>query len=346
MKELPVVTVVIPCRNERLFIGPCLDSIQSNDYPQDKLEIIVADGMSDDGTRDILLDYTTRYQSIRVVDNPGRIVSTGLNRAIKLARGEIILRMDAHTEYAAAYIRQCVTVLLETGADNVGGAWRTQASGILQKAIALAFHSPFSTGGARSHKVDYEGDIDTVIYGCWWRAKLLELGMFDEELVRNQDDELNLRITRSGGKLWQSARIKSCYRPRPSLKGLWRQYTQYGYWKVRVIQKHKQAASWRHLVPGVWLGGSLLLALLAPFNQLAAGLLVATILLYVVANLLFSMLTCWRREHWRQILVVPAVFAVYHLSYGYGFLRGLLDFVLLHRAPRTEFKTLTREHVP
>src|SRR5262249_29352304 len=152
--------------------------------------------------------------------NPRKITSTGLNRAILAAQGEIIVRMDAHTEYAGDYIRQCVQVLEETGADNVGGAWRTKASGYLQQAVALAFHSPFSAGGARSHEVDYEGYIDTIIYGCWRRKRLIEVGMFDEELVRNQDDELNLRITRSGGKIWQSARIRSWYQPRASLMAL------------------------------------------------------------------------------------------------------------------------------
>src|SRR5262249_41018531 len=155
----------------------------------------------------------------------------GLNQAILAAQGEIIVRIDAHTEYAGDYITQCVQVLEETGADNAGGAWRTKADGFIAQAIALAFHSPFSAGGARSHDVDYEGCVDTVIYGCWRRQRLVELGMFDEELARNQDDELNLRITRNGGKIWQSSRIRSWYRPRASLMALLRQYSQYGYWK-------------------------------------------------------------------------------------------------------------------
>jgi len=199
--------------------APCLDSILASDYPPELLEIIVADGMSDDGTRDVLQQYCQHHASIHFVDNPGRIVPTGLNQAIRMATGKIIVRMDAHTEYAADYIKQCVMVLAETNADNVGGAWRTKADGYLQEAIALAWHSPFRRAGARSRDLDYEGPVDTVIYGCWRKDRLLELGLFDEEFVRNQDDELSLRITRSGGVIWQSARIKSWYSPSPFADG-------------------------------------------------------------------------------------------------------------------------------
>src|SRR5262249_47183273 len=154
----------------------------------------------------------------------------------------------------------------ETGADNVGGAMRTRASGFVQEAISLAFHSPFSVGGARFHNVEYQGYVDTVPYGCWRKSKLLDLGLFDEELVRNQDDELNLKIIRRGGKIWQSSLIQSWYQPRTSLWALFCQQAQYGYWKVRVIQKHKLPASWRHVVPAASLASLISLSVLAPFR--------------------------------------------------------------------------------
>jgi succinoglycan biosynthesis protein ExoA len=200
-----------------------------------------------------------------VIDNPGRIVSTGLNSAIKAARGEIVVRMDAHTEYAPDYVQQCVAVLQETGADNVGGPARTRAETYLEKAVAAAYHSRFAVGGARFHDVNYEGWVDTVTYGCWRREAFDRFGYFDEELVRNQDDEHNLRIIRDGGKIWQSPKIRSWYRPRGSLSALFKQYMQYGYWKVRVIQKHKLPASWRHLVPGAFVLALLVLILLSAF---------------------------------------------------------------------------------
>src|SRR5262249_53760198 len=156
--------------------------------------------------------------------------------AIRAAQGSIIIRMDVHTEYASDYIRQCLAVLQETGADNVGGPWVAKGNGLVSSAIAAAFQSPFAVGGARGHDFHYEGAIDTVYLGCWPREVFDRIGLFDEEFVRNQDDEFNLRLARAGGKIWQSPRIKSWYRPRGSLKALWRQYVQYGYWKVRVIQ--------------------------------------------------------------------------------------------------------------
>lgn len=346
MITLPKVSVIIPCRNERQFIGPCLDSILASDFPSDRLEIIVADGMSDDGTRDVLQQYCQQHASIHFVDNPGRIVPTGLNQAIRMATGEVIVRMDAHTEYAADYIKQCVLVLAETNADNVGGAWRTKANGYLQEAIALAWHSPFSAGGARSRDLNYEGPVDTVIYGCWRKARLLELGLFDEEFVRNQDDELSLRITRSGGTIWQSARIKSWYSPRPSLTALWRQYSQYGYWKVRVIQKHKIPASLRHLIPGAWLASLFLLLALSPFSKIFVWLLALHLASYLSANLAATFFTGRHPKNLKFLPILPFIFVCYHLGYGYGFLRGCIDFLLLRRGARENFRTITRGPSP
>lgn len=345
MSNLPTVTVIIPCRNEQRFIGSCLDSILSGDYPPELLEIIVADGMSDDGTREVLQTFANRYTgapSVRTIDNPQKIVSTGLNRAIEQARGEIIVRMDAHTEYATDYIRRCAEVLQETGADNVGGAHRTRASGYLQEAITLAFHSPFAVGGARSHDVDYEGPIDSVIYGCWRKKTLLKIGMFDEELVRNQDDELNLRITRGGGVVYQSAKILSWYQPRASLRALFRQYMQYGYWKVRVIRKHRIPAKWRHLGPGAWVLGLLLLGILSLFLAPARMILLLSLTLYFSATLLASLVTCRQPARFKFIPILPVIFSLYHFGYGYGFLRGLVDFIILRRSAPADFTRISR----
>lgn len=343
MNELPTVSVIIPCRDERRFIGPCLDSLLQSDYPTDKLEILVSDGMSGDGTRDILQEYHRRHSQIRLIDNPAGIVPTAMNQALAQAQGEIIVRMDAHTEYATDYIRQCVMVLQETGAENVGGAHRTRSSGYLQEAIALAFHSPFSAGGALSHDVGYEGPVDSVIYGCWRKKTLLRVGLFDEELVRNQDDELNLRILRSGGKIWQSKRIRSWYQPRASLKALWRQYKQYGYWKVRVIQKHRLPAKFRHLVPGLFVASLFALSAAAPVSTPAFWLWAGLVILYLLANLSASVFTCAQARQWKFLPLMPVIFALYHFGYGYGFLRGVVDFVLLRRGGGTTFRTLSRE---
>lgn len=215
-----------------------------------------------------LRSHPSSLSRLRLISNPGRITPTGLNAAIRGAQGDIIIRMDAHTEYAADYVRQCVEVLETTGADNVGGPAQTKAETYMEKVVAAAYHSPFSVGGARFHNVNYEGWVDTVTYGCWRRETFERFGYFDEELVRNQDDEHNLRILRGGGKIYQSPKIQSWYRPRGSLTALFKQYMQYGYWKVRVIQKHKLPASWRHLVPGAFVLSLGLLFLLAAFSFL------------------------------------------------------------------------------
>jgi glycosyltransferase involved in cell wall biosynthesis len=337
----PFVTIIIPCRNEKKFIESCVRSILSQQSPPGGFELIIADGMSDDGTRTILNKLAEEDSRLHVIDNPGRIVSTGLNSGIRVAQGKVIVRMDAHTEYASDYLRQCVTILQETAAENVGGPWVAKGKGLMGEAIAAAFQSPFGGGGARAHNPDYEGRVDTAYLGCWPREVFDRIGLFDEELVRNQDDEFNLRLTRAGGKIWQSPRIKSWYSPRRNLGALFKQYMQYGYWKVRVIQKHKLPASIRHLIPGGFVAMLVSLPLLSirwEFAGLAWMGLGAT---YLVADLTASYLVAGRKG-WKLFPLLPLVFFIYHLGYGFGFLRGVWDFVVLRRGPNDSCTDLTR----
>lgn len=327
------VSIVVACRNEKDHVRHLLDSILSQDLVE-PWEAIIADGMSDDGTRDILEDYSARYERLRIVDNPGRIVSTGLNAAIRIARGDFVIRMDGHTHYARDYCRTCLDVIERTGADNVGGPARTRPNGVLGRAIAAAFHSRFSTGGAKFHNVNHQGWVDTVSYGCWRKSVLERIGLFDETLVRNQDDELNLRLCRAGGKIWQDPAIVSWYSPRSDLSKLFQQYFQYGFWKVAVIRKHRLPASWRHLVPVLWLlVNSALLAAMAIakaahsqqlFTRVAV-LWLTGVLLYIAASMAAAICASGKHE-WTVLPYLPAVFATYHLSYGLGFAAGLVHF--------------------
>ncbi|MHB1422900.1 MAG: glycosyltransferase [Gemmataceae bacterium] len=341
-ESLPFVSVLIPVRNEGCHVAHCLDNVLGQDYPRQRMEAIVADGMSSDETRDILGSYAARDGRIRAIENPQGIVSTGLNAALAQSRGEVILRMDAHTEYAPDYIRQCVSVLGETGASNVGGPARTRAATFVQRAVAAAYHSRFACGGARFHNVAYEGPVDTVTYGCWPRGVFERVGLFDEELVRNQDDEHNLRLTRAGERIWQSPRIRSWYRPRGSLTALFRQYAQYGYWKVWVIRKHKLPASARHLAPAAFVAILTLLTLAAPFWRPALWAWAASMGCYSFGSAVAAALAC-RKAGWDLLPVLPLVFACYHFGYGYGFLRGLWD-VLINgkKSARSNFRVLTR----
>jgi succinoglycan biosynthesis protein ExoA len=314
---------VIPCRNEAGPIAAVLDSVLAQDLDGFDWEILVADGMSDDGTREILARYAAVEPRLCVIDNPARAVPAGLNAAIRAARGDIVLRMDAHTAYAPDYVRRSVEALHRTGAENVGGPARTRATGYWGRAIAAAYHSPVACGGARFHDTDYEGWADTVPYGCWWKSTLLRLGLFDESLIRNQDDELNLRIVRSGGRIWQSPDIVSWYQPRTSLGNLFRQYFQYGFWKVAVIRKHRIPASWRHLVPVAFVLMNLVLPLAGLWSPLALGAWAAMWVVYL-AVCLAAALHAATRCGWLLLPALPPVFATYHLSYGTGFLAGLL----------------------
>jgi GT2 family glycosyltransferase len=312
------------------------------DPPHGGFEIVVADGRSDDGTRprveSVARDYPDR---VRLIDNDAGIVSTGLNAAIKASRGQLIVRMDAHTWYARDYLVQCLRVHRETGADNVGGPWVAQGRGRIGRAVALSFASPLSTGGGAAHAASYEGPVDTVYLGAWDRAIFERIGAFDEELVRNQDDELNLRIVRAGGVVWQSPAIRSEYQCRSNLGDLIRQFYQYGYWKVRVIQKHRLPASVRHLVPATALLGVIAAAVLAPVSAAAAAALGAAVVIYSLA-VGAGTVGCAGIANWSLWPAVAVTFPCYHFGYAVGFLHGLVDFVWLNRAPRRCAVTLSR----
>ncbi|MCD6672190.1 MAG: glycosyltransferase family 2 protein [Burkholderiaceae bacterium] len=338
------VSVIVPCCNERDCLDAFLKSVfaQVPASPEHVLEVVIADGMSDDGTRERLQDWQRRQPALVVIDNPERITSTALNRAIERATGEIVVRMDVHTVYASDYVAECVRTLERTGATCVGGPWRPVGEGALQGAIARAFESRFGSGGAASRRTDYSGPVDTVYLGAWRRADLVRLGGFDEFLVRNQDDELNLRIVRSGGKVWQSVSIRSYYAPRASLRALFRQFYQYGYWKIPVIRKHRLPASPRHLVPFAFVLVLTLLAAAALFWPPAglAGLaLLATYFVAALANAAGS--SRLLANPW-ETLTIAMAFACMHFGYGIGFGHGLLDFVVLSKRPHNAMTRLTR----
>jgi glycosyltransferase involved in cell wall biosynthesis len=349
----PLVSIVVACRNELSHIRAFLDSIIGQNMAGMAWEAIIADGLSDDGTFEILREYSDRHPELCVVRNNGRFVSHGLNAAIRASRGEIIIRMDAHTFYSPNYCLRSIELLASTGADNVGGPARTRVQGAKARAVAAAYHSRFSTGGARFHDDGFEGWVDTVPYGCWRRSTLLRLGLFDESLIRNQDDELNLRLIRAGGKIWQSPKIESWYAPRPNFAKLFRQYFQYGFWKVAVIRKHRLPGSWRQLVPVCFVGIQILLLGACPISLAAgrpsaaavlAALWIALAACYLAANLVASAASA-RRFGFDLLPFLPVVFAVYHYSYGLGFLAGfrfLLGTRVPSPMPNSAFTNVTR----
>jgi succinoglycan biosynthesis protein ExoA len=335
------VSIIIPCRNEARTIAACLRDVLAFESPPGGFEVLVVDGMSTDGTREIVAKIGSADERVRRLDNPEGTTSHALNIGIRAARGEVIVRVDAHTEYASDYLTQCLVAMTSTQADNVGGPALTKSSSYLHRAIAAAYHSRFAVGNSRLHQPDYEGWSESVPYGCYRRSTLLQLGLFDEELVRNQDDELNYRLIRAGGRIWQTPKIRSWYSPRPTLSQLFQQYFQYGYWKVRVIQKHRLPASWRHVVPGGFVFTLLVLALFAPFLPLAIWGLAGVGSLYAGVLLAGALLTA-RGSGLALFPMLPIVLASYHLGYGLGFLLGIWDFVLRPHGHRYHCMELTR----
>lgn len=319
------VSILIPIWNETDHIKRSLSAVLTQDYPGDCMEILIADGMSTDDTRDKIRLIVDSPSYVLIIDNPGQIVPTGLNIALRQAKGEIIIRVDGHTVIAPDYVRQCVETLQRTQADNVGGRMNAIGSNPFGKAVALATSTPFGVGGARFHYSDKEEWVDTVYMGAWPRSVFENIGLFDEELVRDQDDEFNYRLLENGGKILLSPNIKSSYTVRSSLLALWRQYNQYGFWKVRVLQKHPRQMRPRQFVPPVFvlsLLSSLLLALFIPMGRWVFVLITGV---YLLANLTASVWTASKRG-WRYLPLLPVVFSILHLSYGLGFLVGLVRF--------------------
>ena len=325
---IPVlVTVIMPIRNESGFIGRSLGAVLTQDYPHDQLEVLIADGMSTDATRDVIAQLIKTHPTVRVrvVDNPEKIVPTGINRALALAKGDVIVRVDGHTIIAPDYVRQCVTLLQSTGADNVGGRMEAVSDGRFGRVVALATNSPFAVGGARFHFSDREEWVDTVYMGAWPREVFERIGWFDEEQVRNQDDEFNYRLLSHGGKILLSPLIKSRYFNRSTPRSLWRQYFQYGYWKVRVLQKVPRQMRLRQFIPPLFIANLVFDLLMTPFSVKISWLFGLTLGSYMVANAGISVLTA-RRGNWNLLLKLPLCFATIHFAWGIGFMVGLVRF--------------------
>ncbi len=323
---MPFVSIILPIRNEASFIASSLNSVLAQDYPSNRLEIIVADGMSNDGTREIVESFQTQYPNVRLIDNTGKIVPTGYNAAIAKAHGEIVIRVDGHCEIAEDYVRNCVGHLLNDGVDGVGGPLETVGETLMARVIATAMSSPFGVGNSAFRTVANKTMLtDTVAFPAYTRDIIEKAGLFDEELVRNQDDEYNYRLRKIGARILLATDVRSRYYSRSSLRSLWRQYSQYGYWKVRVMQKHPRQMRLRQFIPFVFVISLLALLLLASFSSIGQWGLRLAVGSYLFANIGASILVA-RRKGWRLLPLLPLTFTILHLAYGLGFLVGLVRF--------------------
>ena len=323
----------MPIRNEASFIESSLKSVLFQDYPQDRMEILIVDGMSTDDTRYVvenLIESQNRLidekrgdklpTSMILLDNPEQIVSTALNIGLKHAKGEIIVRVDGHCEIDTNYIRRCVEMIQRTGADCVGGVLLTLGRGWVGQAISLATSSPFGVGNARFRYANHSGWVDTVSFGAYRCDVFKKIGQFDRELVRNQDDEFNFRLIQSGGKIWLDHSIRSIYYCRTNLPGLWRQYYQYGIYKIRVIQKRGGVSSWRQLIPGAFILSIIITCFLAMITNQIIWIF-SVLGPYTLANISASIWTA--RKHFHIMPIMPITFFCIHISYGMGFFAGI-----------------------
>ncbi len=324
--ELPRVTVILPVRNEASFIDRSLKAVLAQDYPADRLEIIVADGRSTDGTPEAVRSFQRQHPNLFLIDNPGRIVSTGLNAATRQARGDVIVRVDGHCEIDRDYVSRCVYHLRHEDVEGVGGATETIGDNAVANVIATAMSSPFGVGNSAFRTVKGKTMLaDTIPFPAYTRAIVEQVGPYDEELVRNQDDDYNYRLRNLGAKLLLAADVRSRYYSRGSIRRLCRQYFQYGVWKVRVMQKRPKQMRPRQFVPPLFVAVLLGSLLLAPLTPVAVGVLVLAAGSYALANLAASLVTA-RRTRVPSSHLLPLVFATIHLAWGFGFLVGLVRF--------------------
>jgi len=325
------VSFLVVVRNEEHYIEQCLMSILNQTFDPKRYEIIVVDGMSADRTREIvqrLIDEHQDYQ-IRLLDNPQKILAAGWNLGIKESKGQIIIRIDGHSSIDRDFISESVRVLNEHAeAWCVGGPTETINTTYIGRAIAAGMSSPVGVGNAMWRLGNFEGYVDTLAFGAYWRWVFDKIGLFDEDLVRNQDDELNLRIIINGGKIFMTPKIKSKYYSRNDLRKLWRQYFQYGFWRSRTIQKHRRPAVLRQVLPLLFVSSLVVLGLAGVFCKIALWLLGIEVAIYAL-GLLYGALDVGRKAGWKYALLAPIVFAILHFAYGLGSLWGIVRFVLL-----------------
>ena len=324
--QLPFVSLLIPIKNEDCYLDRCLKSVMRQDYPSDLLEILISDGMSTDNTRLIIKNWEQKDSRISLFDNPQKIVPTGLNILIPITMGDVVIRIDGHCIIDHDYVTNCVRHLQEGEVDGVGGPMRTVGEDFISEVIAAAMSSKFGVGDSSFRTESGQTKlVDTVPFPAYTREIIEKVGLYDEELVRNQDDEYNYRIRKLGGKILLAEDVRSTYYSRGSLGKLWKQYYQYGYWKVRVLQKHPRQMSLRQFVPPVFVLSIfiyLMLSLIVPWGWVPLTMVLG---LYMLVNLGFS-ISLAAKHSCKSLILLSAAFAIIHTSYGLGFLLGLLKF--------------------
>ena len=318
-----MLSVICPIYNEESRIEECILSILAQDYPKEDLEVLFVDGQSSDRTREIIAKYMQEYPFVRLLDNPKRIAPAALNIGIRASSGDIIMRLDAHAKYPENYFSMLVSKLVETSADNVGGVCRTLPAKDTPvcRAIAHAMSSPFGMGNSRFRiGASHEMWVDTVPFGCFRRELFDRIGLFDEELVRNQDDEFNGRIIMSGGKILLLPQVFIDYYARDTIGKTAKMFYQYGLFKPLVNKKLQKPTTLRQFFPPLFVAGVVAGGLISCFSATTGWIYFSVLALYLLLGLFFGLRSTHRLP---DAIIMPVVFAVIHTSYGFGYWLGI-----------------------
>ncbi len=322
------VSVIVPCYNEEARIQPLLEAIYSQSYPRAQIEVVIADGLSTDGTRAVIEHFKSSHPDleIRVVDNTRRVIPSGLNRAIEAADGRYIIRLDAHSIPCSDYIQKCVYGLENGQGDNIGGIWKIQPGDgtWIAKSIAIAVSHPIGAGDARYRIGGVAQEVDTVPFGAFKKELINHIGMYDEALLTNEDYEFNARLRQAGGKVWMDPSISSIYFARSTLRELARQYWRYGYWKAQMLRKYPNTLRWRQVVPPAFVLALLSLGVLSLFWNLARWLLAIIVIPYIIIIFGIGIQMSLKHKSLSYAIGVPLATATIHFSWGPAFLWGLI----------------------
>jgi len=330
---LPIVSIIIATRNEEDTIIKCIKSIMQQKYSSEKMEIIIADGLSNDNTVKMINEVSRQYKvPVKILKNEKVIQSSAWNLGIKESSGDIILIVSAHSFIQKDYIQECVHYLQKTGASNVGGPMLADGKGYIGKIIEFVHHSFFGLGGGRFHDKNFKGYVDTVYLGAWPKEVFNEIGLFDERLVRNQDIEFNARLRQNNGQVYLSPDIRSYYHCRDTLKGLWNQNFKNGKWVIYTKKIAPFCFSWRHFIPLVFVGTLIVSGILSligrsfgldTFALLSFLVFVSIIFGYTLVTLFFSFQISFEKG-FKYLAILPIVFSTLHFSYGLGSIFGVI----------------------
>lgn len=366
LHNYPIVSIIIPCRNEVAFIAGCLDSVLANDFPKDKLEILVVDGVSEDGTRELLESYARGHAFLSVLDNPKRVTPAALNIGIRQARSPIVMRMDAHARYDKHYISRCVDALGKYKVDNVGGIWKTlpRTETLVGWCIVKALSHPFGVGNSHFRLASSKEPkfVDTVPFFCVRRWVFQELGVFNESLVRGedmefslrlnqpsvfnerltrgQDMEFSLRLRKAGGRTLLVPDIVSYYYARSDLKSFWCHNWINGVWAVLPFAYSKVIpVSLRHLVPLLFVGSLAATLAFMTWHHAFGWLFLVILGAYSITNVVASLHAAWEARQPKYIFVMPVIFAMLHVGYGLGSLWGVAKLLVTREFWQKIFKS-------